>query len=430
MQGFPILVFTYFSEALIVYTYFRSIYETKLKKGSLIITISCYIALMLIYKFIVNQESINLILILICNICICKFLFISSSKSSLYHGIVLTILQYISEFLTAYLTAFFLNISTEKSVIQHFEIGVIISRIIYLLLSQLLAKLSVKENRSKSWGQWALLSLLPISSIFMILSIRLLTANVILSPVQNGICMFSISFCLIVNIIVYAIYEKAEKSSQKLIELELVNQRNNIDLQYLNLLEKKNEKMQIMAHDYKNHITAIEAMTDSDEKKQYLQDILEEITNNSQIAKTKNRILDVIISKYFDICEGKGITFKTDIMSDNLKFMSSKDLSTIFNNALDNAVEAAEQSAEKIIALNISQSINQYHKIIIENSSDREPLANDKTLLTTKKQKTGHGYGTKSIEKAVQKYGGEIDWDYDKTQKLFCLTILIPPIVQ
>lgn len=427
MQDIPILIFTYFSEALIVYIYFCSIYEAKLKKGSLIITISYYIILMLIYQLIINEESVNLILTLIGNICICKFLFVSSTKSSLYHGIILTILQYVSEVFTAYLMAFSLNMSADKTVILHFEIASIISRIIYLLLSRLLAKLSVKENRSKSWGRWALLSLLPVSSIFMIFCIRLLTANMVLSSAQNTLCMFSISFCLIVNIIVYVIYEKAEKSNQKLIDLELVSQRNNIDLQYLDLLEKKNEKMQIMAHDYKNHIAAMEAMADSEEKKQYIQDVLNEISNSSQMAKTKNRMLDVILSKYADICEEKGIAFQTDIVSDNLSFMSAKDLSAMFNNALDNAVEAAEQSAEKRITLQISRSINQYHKIILENSSDREPVAQNETLITTKKQKAGHGYGTKSIEKAVQKYGGETAWEYDKAQKQFCLTILIPP---
>lgn len=339
----------------------------------------------------------------------------------------MTILQYVSEVFTAYLMAFSLNMSADKTVILHFEIASIISRIIYLLLSRLLAKLSVKENRSKSWGRWALLSLLPVSSIFMIFCIRLLTANMVLSSAQNTLCMFSISFCLIVNIIVYVIYEKAEKSNQKLIDLELVSQRNNIDLQYLDLLEKKNEKMQIMAHDYKNHIAAMEAMADSEEKKQYIQDVLNEISNSSQMAKTKNRMLDVILSKYADICEEKGIAFQTDIVSDNLSFMSAKDLSAMFNNALDNAVEAAEQSAEKRISLQISRSINQYHKIILENSSDREPVAQNETLITTKKQKAGHGYGTKSIEKAVQKYGGETAWEYDKAQKQFCLTILIPP---
>ena len=41
---------------------------------------------------------------------------------------------------------------------------------------------------------------------------------------------------------------------QKLLELELTNQKNDIDMQYLNLIEKKNETMNVMAHDYKNHL--------------------------------------------------------------------------------------------------------------------------------------------------------------------------------
>lgn len=430
MPSIPILIFTYFSEALIVYTYFHSIYETKLKRGTASIITLCYMILMLLYRFATNEEIVNLLLTILINILICKFLFISSIKSSFFHGFALCIVQYISETLTLYLMSFSLNTSTNHILFQHFDIGSVISRIVYLLLSRFLAKLSVKENRSKSWGRWALLSLLPISSILMILSIRFLTADIILSPAQNGICMFSIAFSLIVNIIVYAIYEKAEKSNQIRIELELINQRNQIDLQYIALLEKKDEEMQILAHDYKNHIAAIAAMTDDAEKEQYMHDVLEEITSNSRMAKTKNRMLDVILSKYCDICEEKGITFKTDIMSDNLNFMHAKDLSALFNNALDNAMEAAEKSVEKVITLHISRSINQYHKIIIENSSDQEPVANNKTLLTTKKQKTGHGYGSKSIEKAVQKYGGETDWEYDKKQKRFCLTILIPSTVQ
>lgn len=429
MYNFPTLVLTYFSEALIVYIYFRSIYEAKLKKGSLTIIILCYMALMLIYNFVMRNDIVNILLILTANICLCNFLFNSSIRSSLFHGFSLGVIQYISEILTLYLMTFTLNTSTNHILLQYFEIASVISRIIYLLLSRFLAKLSVKENRSKSWGRWALLTLLPISSILMILSIRFLTADIILSSTQSGICMFSIAFCLIVNIIVYAIYEKAEKSNQIRIELELINQRNQIDLQYIALLEKKDEEMRILAHDYKNHIAAINAITDYEEKTQYLQDLLKEIDSNTQMAKTKNRTLDIIVNKYTDICKEKGILFQTDIMSDNLSFMSSKDLSTVFNNALDNAVEAANGSTEKSIELHISHSINQYHKIIIENSSDREPLANGKILLTTKKQKIGHGYGTKSIEKVVHEYGGETDWEYDKEQKMFCLTILIPPIM-
>lgn len=139
----------------------------------------------------------------------------------------------------------------------------------------------------------------------------------------------------------------SRKSNQKLIELELVNQKNDIDMQYLELLEKKNETMNIMAHDYKNNLLTIAGMTDSSEVKDYIDNMMGEITKYNQIAKTKNRLLDVILSKYTDICNNKGITFETDIMTDNLGFINSYDISTLFNNILDNAVEAASISSKK-----------------------------------------------------------------------------------
>lgn len=45
-------------------------------------------------------------------------------------------------------------------------------------------------------------------------------------------------------------------------------------MQYLQLLEKKNETMNIMAHNYKNHIVTIGNMSDSPEiKKIYQQNV-------------------------------------------------------------------------------------------------------------------------------------------------------------
>lgn len=232
---------------------------------------------------------------------------------------------------------------------------------------------------------------------------------------------------MISNIIIYDVYEQAEKNNKKLIELEITNQKDKIDLQYLNLLEKKNEEMQIMAHDYKNHIATIASMSDSPEIKEYLNSMLGEISQFSQIAKTKNKLLDVILSKYANICKEKAIKFETDIMAENLDFISGQDISSLFNNSLDNAVEAAEHSKERFVKLEISNSINFYHKIIIENSCDNEPQSKNGTLVTTKKNKRTHGFGTKSILKTITKYGGEFQWEYKQSSKTFKLIILIPP---
>mgnify|MGYP002513846019 FL=1 len=113
-------------------------------------------------------------------------------------------------------------------------------------------------------------------------------------------------------------------------------------------------------------------------------------------------------------------------MSDNLKFINGYDISALFNNLLDNAVEAAAESSEKFIHIEITNSLSSYHKIIVINSCDIEPKSKKGNLITTKRNKDIHGFGTKSIRKTVKKYNGELHWEYDNANKQFKLVILFP----
>lgn len=427
MPALPFLMFTYFIEALIVFSYANSIYKGK-RKGiiSFGIILLTYSILLIVYRFIYNNEIFNLLTIIVANTLIIYFLYKSSFKSAIFHGCALAICQFLSEFFTAYITAMILDVTTEESVNAHFELGTVASMIIYFLLTRILSKFSVKENDSRSWGKWFSLSLLPIGSFLVLIAFRLITKNISLNPSENIFLIISASFLLFTNIIIYMIYEHSEKNSQKLIELELVNQKNDIDMQYLKLLENKNETMNVMAHDYKNHVMTISNMSNSPEIKEYINNMLGEITKYNQIGKTKNRLLDVILSKYTDICKDKGIKFETDIMTDNLSFINSYDISSLFNNILDNAVEAASLSSGKYIRLEVTNSLNSYHKIIAANSCDNEPHSEKGKLITTKKNKDVHGFGTKSIRKTVNKYGGEFQWEYNNQSKQFKLIILLP----
>lgn len=427
MPNFMFLAFIYFIEAFIAYSYIQSIYSSK--KSSLFsftMTIISYVVLLLIYRFILNNEVFNTFSTIIVNIIIVFFLYKSSLKSAIFHGFALGISQLLSEFIALYVVAAFLKIETQNVMDHHFEIATILSKILYFLISRLLIIFSTKENRSRSWGKWFGLSLLPLSSIIVIIAFRVITNNTILKPFENTFLIFSTSFLLLVNIIVYLIYEKAEKSNQKLIELELVNQKNDIDMKYLELLEKKNETMNIMAHDYKNNILTNANMSDSNEVKEYINNMVGEIEKYNRIAKTKNKLLDVILSKYTDICNDKGIKFETDIMTDNLGFINSYDISSLFNNILDNAVEAASLSSGKYIYLEITNSLNSYHRVIATNSCDIEPHSDKGKLITSKKNKDTHGFGTKSIRKIVNKYDGELQWEYNNESRQFKLIIIFP----
>ena len=430
MTKIVFLFFTFILEALIVYSYAKSIYSVKKNATiSFSVAILLYILLCVIYSYVYNNEIFNIFIIIIVNILIVFLLFNSSLKSAIFHGFALGISQLLAEFITLHLLAGILQTQSQTIVSEHFEVGTILSRSIYFLLTRLLILLSCKENKSRSWGKWFALSLLPLSSILIIISFRLITNDLLLNQRNNVLLIISISFLLFVNIVVYMIYEQAEKSNQKLLELEMVTQKNDIDLQYLSLLEKKNETMQIMSHDYKRHIMTIDAMTDSPEIKAYIQDMLGDIGQYNQIGKTKNKLLDVIFSKYTDICREKGIHLKMDVVSDNLCFLNNADLSALFNNLLDNAVEAAEQSTEKCIEIQIAGSMNAYHKVKITNSCDSPPTVKSGNLITTKHNQDIHGFGIKSIRKIVKKYHGEMQWEYIEPAKQF-QSILVFPIEQ
>lgn len=415
----------YFIEVIILFFFAKSIYESKFNHLiSFLGTLVAY-SLLFVVNITSNSELLNILFMFLINVLVLKLLYKSSLKSSLFHGLALMISVFISEFTVFYLSSLIIKDSlfiTDNSL----HLQSLISMLLFFLISRVLARLSIKENTGKSWGTWAGLAVLPFSSALVLFAFRFATKNIALGTFES-ICILIASIVLfLANVIAYVIYERAEKNTQKLMELELANQKNEIDMQYLNLIEKKNQSMQVMAHDYKNHFITIGSMTDSAEVKEYINGLLGEMSRLDNIGKTQNRLLDVILSKYMSVCEEKNIDLEIDIVTDNLTIINNNDISSLFNNLLDNAVESAEKSENKKVLVQITNVMNSYRKIAVINSCDTPPNTKNGELVTSKENKEAHGLGTKSIKKIVNKYDGELDWEYNENTKEFKFTILIP----
>lgn len=420
-------LFIYFIEALIVYSYSKSIYKPKYNniKTFIVILVAYYLCLFL-FRYVTNYEILNIISIFVINILLFYYLNYTSFKYALFQGLVLGTTQFISEFFGIYIIAMLTKTSAQESLPAHLLIEAIFSYTLYFFLSRILVLFSTRKKDLHTRSKWASLSILPIASMLVLLALRIITIDVVLESHENIFVMVSCALLLLTNILIFIIYDRAEQNSQKLIELEMINQKNNIDLTYLSLLEKKNEQLQILSHDYKNNLLTIDSMSNSKEIKEFIDNMIGEISTYNRICKTKNKILDLILSKYIDICDDKKITFDIDIISDNLDLLSGNDISSLFNNLLDNAVEAAEKSQDKTISLQISTSISSYHKITIINSCDTPPNSMNGKLITTKRNQKVHGFGTKSINQTISKYNGEMQYEYDNANKLFKMIILIP----
>lgn len=414
----------YFIEIIIVFLFAKSIYEPKFNHLiSFLGTLIAY-SLLFIVNVVFKLEVLNILFMLLINILVLKLLYKSSLKSSLFHGLALMISVFISEFTVVYFSSLIIKESYMRS--DNLHLQSLISMLLFFLITRVLARLSIKESNGAAWGTWVGLAVLPFSSAVVLFAFRFATKSIVLQTVES-ICILIASIVLfLANVIAYVIYERAELNTQKLMELELANQKNEIDMQYLNLIEKKNQSMQVMAHDYKNHFITIASMTDSVEVKEYINGLLGETSRLDNMGKTQNRLLDVILSKYTAVCEEKDIAFEIDVVTDNLAIMNNNDISSLFNNLLDNAVESAGKSKDKKVLVQITNVMNSYRKIAVINSCDTPPNTKNGELVTSKENKDAHGFGTKSIKKIVNKYDGELDWEFDENAKVFKFTILIP----
>ncbi len=106
--------------------------------------------------------------------------------------------------------------------------------------------------------------------------------------------------------------------------------------------------------------------------------------------------------------------------------MEDNDITALFCNLLDNAVEAAEKISEGCIQLHITrQASTPFTFISVINSCRVSPFSKDGRLPSSKKDSLRHGYGLRSITRIVEKYCGDIQMYYDAENTSFHTIIML-----
>lgn len=143
---------------------------------------------------------------------------------------------------------------------------------------------------------------------------------------------------------------------------------------------------------------------------------------------TGNDALDVILAEKHILCDKKGIRLSCMIDGEKLNFISPGELYSLFGNALQNAIESAEQvedPTKRLIIVNVKNQANVVF-IHIENSCPDNVMLRlvDGLPETTKRDKGEHGYGMRSIQLLCQRLGGDIDFTMENSR--FSLDIVLP----
>ncbi|MFL8709418.1 GHKL domain-containing protein [Clostridioides sp. GD02377] len=230
------------------------------------------------------------------------------------------------------------------------------------------------------------------------------------------------------SILLILVFKEIIKENRLKSQNELIKNKLEMQYAYYLAIQESHMKVRKLYHDINNHIYCVENLkNNSEEIDEYVSNLKDEIKSFKYIYNTGNMILDIIINEKSEICAKKGIKFNCCINFSKINFMKPIDVSSIFSNILDNAIEACDkimdENSNKYIKIKgtITKS---FFVLKCENSKINSITINRSILLTDKMDKFMHGIGIQSIKSSLQKYNGELLFENNKDK--FMLNIYIP----
>ena len=183
------------------------------------------------------------------------------------------------------------------------------------------------------------------------------------------------------------------------------------------------ERIRAIYHDMKNHLLVLESKQNTAETQQMAQELRTQIADYENYVHTGNEFLDIILKDKAEKARAKEIDFSAAIDFEGVDFIEPLDISTLFGNGIDNAIEASEKlRAEDRVILVKAGRVQDFVSILIENNCTEEAPVKGKR--TTKADPLLHGFGIANMKKAAGKYGGTCTTN--QADGTFTLKILLP----
>ena len=382
-----------FIETIFEFTLFTKLLNISSTKNQkyLYITLStiCYILTNLIFK---SPYIINLIIIILLIFCI--------FKQTIKNTFIALVTIYLTTFISTCLTEIFLraifNVSMSDIIdvpIYYFLTFMLIYSIFYLiyfiiknLRTIITEKIKLSLNSTIIINLiFGIITIFIESYIFSIYKDNFPSALMIIT-VLSLLIYFSISMYSLIRT------NKLEQTAQELETEKLYNKT-------LTLLH---DNIRCFKHDFNNIVQAIGgyvALNDMDGLKDYYKNLLEDCkqTNNLNILNPEvinnPSIYSLLTNKYY-LASENGIHMTFDIFTDLSKInFSIYEFTRIFGILLDNAIEAAQETDEKLIKIEF-KSNNKKQMFIIENSCKDTNISTTKIFekgFSTKKHNSGIG---------------------------------------
>ena len=237
-----------------------------------------------------------------------------------------------------------------------------------------------------------------------LLSLVMMTSFLILSDYYaswNGylLVLVNVLLLLFLNIFVVYFYITAARSNEAEKKSRLYRQKEVLVYQHYQKLEESYRQSRKIVHDVKNHIQALGKLYEegqTEEAEKYKEEVFHLLNQTSHTWYTENRMLNIILNEKLCHENLRDARLELDIEENCLDRIREIDITTIFANLLDNAIEAiGKEKGEKYLKV-LAKREKEFLMIQVENSKARHP----------EKWEGHQGLGLENVREALKPYEG------------------------
>lgn len=225
---------------------------------------------------------------------------------------------------------------------------------------------------------------------------------------ENYLCAVNMGCIVLADLYLLYFIKLADEKNYYEKQLVALEQQAKVQYEYYLTQTKKHDQTVQILHDVNKHIKALEGLYGAEQENtagEYATEIREMLKPLIPVQYTENPILNILLTDKEAIMREKGIAVEIKIDNINLDFIAPIDVTTIFGNLLDNAIEATEKvKGNRYVYIKISS----YHKMIavtIENTCNEIKWKNGYPV--SDKGKAG-GIGLLNVRSSIKKYDGDI----------------------
>lgn len=432
----------YTVEAYIFYQYCTGLFSMKFSRAK---TIRCIILGHTVIYFIsfFHNAYFNISSYILTLFLLFFLLFSLSLPHALFHSFILFLAMLLSEILvTSIMSRFLPDAWTKWSETYHLAILGTFSKLLFFLVTHFFVFMQRKNIKryTTDFGTHILILIsictVSVAMLLFSLGVRLPFSTVLIRGIAIGsVLMF------IILLLVYHLYSYNQKKNAEFTDLQLQLQKESDSAEYYRMLTTQDQKQKIIIHDIRNHLYTLAQLSKSNQHEkvsEYLDHLIQSDSLSPSVRICDNELLNAILCRYQLHCKEKCIDFHANIRNGCVDFLRDEELTALFCNLLDNAMEAMadmpDESAQSPSSRTFIEIRMQRHDappvttLVIENRCRTVPkFDRHGNPLTTKSNRSQHGYGLQSVARIAKAYNGNVQTNYQKDNSTFHTIVNFQP---